>query len=86
MSIQRVQNKCIRDDTKADAREWQSKLLLENQKKNKIRLKTIFNMADTIIVSPMLCIDSVCLSVCVCVCVCPSHFLAYRSDSLTTCT
>ena len=47
-------------------------------------------MADTIIVSPMLCMDStklylpLCVCLSVCECVCPSHFLAYRSDHLTT--
>ena len=70
MSIQRVQNKCIRDDTKADARESQSKLLLENPKKIKygekrftiwrIRLLSVQCYASTV---------CVCLSVCVCVCV-----------------
>ena len=51
------------------------KLLLENQN-NKIRRKTIFNMARNghNINLPL------CVCVCVCVCVCPLHFLAYRSD------
>jgi len=40
-------NKCIRDDTKAAAR--QSLNCIKNKTKNKIWRKTIFNMADEIL-------------------------------------